>query len=293
MREINASHRLGAFPKASHDSWQFHFFSRKLNRFFSIRYWASNSVRQAWAWTANATSSETSDCEQSMIAHIDDCEFIQTSENCTKAIGPVTGLSFTFEETSNISHSGILSVKQNGLDILSIRFLPKSTQFWQVPGQTEGVFHFPYLSADLTFEGKTEHAFGYCKRYWGNYDGPWGYQFIQGIAESESASVWTADATFGDDEYNYFKIFNCADDSIQAAERIDTYHNNQRAFWRPLEGPKMEARLTECAKHEFHLKSNNMFSKLVERFGKVELFRDGELVFTGHGFNEICFGTVA
>ena len=55
----------------------------------------------------------------------------------------------------------------------------------------------------------------------------------------------------------------------------------------------MEAELTECAKMEFLLKSDKMYSKLVERFGRVQLKKDGEVVFSGCGFNEICFGTVA
>jgi len=76
------------------------------------------------------------------------------------------------------------------------------------------------------------------------------------------------------------------------AEKTDTYHNNQRAFWRPLEGPKMEVELKETAKMEFFLTSSKQHSKLVERFGRVQLKKDGEIVFNGFGFNEICFGTV-
>jgi hypothetical protein len=284
--EISQSHPLGAFPQGSHDTWQFHFFSSELERFFTVRLWASNSVRQAWAWTAKL------DGGADTIAYTRSCSFSNIAQS-TIASDDSKGLKFVFEESDKTTHEGILTVSSSGTEAIKISFKPRATFFWHVPGQTQGVFHFPNLTATICYAGKEVHAFGYCKRYWGDYDGPWGYQFIQGIAADEKMSFWTADATFGDDEYNYFKVLNGETGELIQAEKTDTYHNNQRAFWRPLEGPKMEAELTECAKMEFFLTSDKQHSKLVERFGRVELKKDGKTVFKGFGFNEICFGTVA
>lgn len=284
--EISQSHPLGVFPQGSHDTWQFHFYCSELERFFTVRLWVSNSVRQAWAWTADL------DGGADMIAYSRSCMFSTTGQS-TIARDESKGLKFVFEESDKTTHAGILTVSSSGTEAIQISFKPRATFFWNVPGKTQGVFHFPNLTATISYAGKEVHAFGYCKRYWGDYDGPWGYQFIQGIAADEKMSFWTADATFGDDEYNYFKVLNGETGELIQAEKTDTYHNNQRAFWRPLEGPTMEAELSECAKTEFFLTSDKQHSKLVERFGRVELKKDGKTVFKGFGFNEICFGTVA
>jgi len=237
--------------------------------------------------------------DKKVLAHLENCCFNNSTKQETTATSPNGAFAFSFSEISNISHAGVLRVSQKcSGDILRVDFTPGSTHFWHVPGQTDGVFHFPDISAEISFEGFRHHAVGYCKRYWGNYDGPWGYQFIQGAAEDESKFLWTADATFGDDEYNYFKIFERSTKSITCmAEKIDTWHNNQRGFWRPADRNQpggMQVELTPIAKHEFYLKSDKQYSKLVERFGTIELKKDdGTLIFRGYGFNEICFGTVA
>ena len=289
---VTEDHPLGTFPLGSHDSWQFHFYSSELDRFFSVRMWASNSVHQAWAWTSTLKE----ECpNQEMIAHLDACEFHSSEPSATRASqAGEDGTHFLFSETSNTKHCGSLSVSVSSQIVLNINFSPRKICFWQVPGQTEGVFHFPNLEATIEYQGKSVHAFGYCKRYWGDYDGPWGYQFIQGGAADEKTFLWTADATFvGQDEYNYFKVLDGDTGVVEEADKTDTYHNNQRAFWRPVEGPKWEAELSPCGKMMFPLTSATQHSRLFERFGRVQLKKDGQVVFNGFGFNEICFGTVA
>lgn len=280
---------LSRFPLGSHDSWQFHFYSDVLKRFFSIRYWASNSVRQAWAWTVDHQGAK-----QECLAYSDAAEFVFDGQNTTYAKS--SSFEFGFTELSSTTHEGKLSLRSiDGVEILHIDFNPGTTYFWHVPGQNDGVFHFPDIMATITFEGQTVSAVGYCKRYWGDYDGPWGYQFIQGSSEDKSKFFWTADATFGDDEYNYFKVHDGASKRLIAeANKLDTWHNNQRAFWRPADSSGMEVELTPIGKMEFHLKSDSQYSKLVERFGPVQLRNrdDGSIIFNGFGFNEICFGTV-
>lgn len=283
---ITKDSSLASFPQGSHDSWQFHFFSFELNRAFSVRFWSSESVKHAWAWTAEMGSASPNSA--TMISHLSKCDFSHPDGTCTvarEASSPAS--SFKFTELSPISHSGSLSVIVSGAEELHIDFAPGSLQFWGVPGRNEGVFHFPDLSAKISFRGVTTDAIGYCKRYFGDYTGPWGYQFIQGIASNKSASVWTADATFGDDEYNYFKIYDIENKSITAGLPAETYHNNLRGFWK-----EKEIELTEKAKMEFHLKSDHQYSKLVERFGTIEMKQNGKTVWRGLGFNEKCFGTV-
>ena len=285
MTEVDEAHPLGKFPLGSHDSWQFHFYSFDTKRFFSVRLWASTSVHQAWAWTVSANGEE-----KRVIAHMDNCEYLYPLT--TSTVAKQASSEILFSELSHVTHSGVLSVTTSAGEVLKINFTPGSTHFWHVPGQSEGVFHFPNISADITFNGTTSHAVGYCKRYWGDYDGSWGYQFIQGAAVDESKFFWTADATFDFDEYNYFKIYDTVTKTVTCADKLDTWHNNQRAFWRPKSGDQYEVELVECGKMEFMLKSNSQMSKLIERFGTVKLFKNDKVVFSGFGFNEVCYGTV-
>lgn len=277
---------LGAFPLGSHDSWQYHFYSYEHASYFSIRMWASTSVKQAWAWTVQADGSN-----KEMIAYLENCGFDESGNSFTIAHDG-SGKMFKFTELSSETHEGVLEVSDGEDNLIRVEFLPGSVHSWHVPGRSEGVFHFPDISARITYKGKTSEAFGYCKRYWGDYDGPWGYQFIQGLAADKSKTFWTADATFADFEYNYFKVYDPTDKSLLSAEKVDTWHNNQRAFWRPIGGDRMEVELKEVAKMEFFLSSDKQHSKLVERFGSVELRKNEQSVFAGFGFNEICFGTV-
>jgi hypothetical protein len=285
---------LSSFPLASHDSWQFHFYSSELRRFFSIRYWMSTSVKQAWCWTVDLEGHG-----KEVIAYIEKAQFGFDGSQTTSAVAvDSSSPTFSFTELSNITHEGALRVMSpENTELIRIDFAPNSTYFWHVPGQKDGVFHFPDIMATIHYQGRETSAVGYCKRYWGNYDGPWGYQFIQGSADDKSKFFWTADATFGDDEYHYFKVHDGESNSlIVEANKLDTWHNNQRAFWRPSNDHQkgMEVELTPVATMEFFLKSDRQYSKLVERFGPVQLRnRDGSIVFNGYGFNEICFGTVA
>jgi hypothetical protein len=286
MREVNEESPLGAFPLGSHDSWQYHFYCFEHGSYFSIRMWASKSVKQAWAWTMNSEGRNTE-----MISYLDNCEFENVGD-CSTIATNGKGDKFKFTEHSHKTHAGLLEVAGSNGELIRVEFTPNSVHSWHVPGRDEGVFHFPDLSATITYDNKTFAAVGYCKRYWGNYDGPWGYQFIQGAAADKSKVFWTADATFGDFEYNYFKVYDPKDKSLVSAEKVDTWHNNQRAFWRPLDQPHMDVELKEQGKMEFHLVSDKQRSKLVERFGPVLLRKNGEVVFEGMGFNEVCFGTV-
>lgn len=253
----------------------------------------SNSVTKAWSWTVNLDGSD-----KRMLGVIEKARFSYDDKNTTSAkSSEMNGPMFSFTELSSTTHAGKLEVhsSEGGSEVIRIDFIPGSTYFWQVPGQTDGVFHFPDMTASIHFEGRTVSAVGYCKRYWGDYDGPWGYQFIQASADDKSKFLWTADATFGDDEYNYFKVHDGESKTLMAdANKLDTWHNNQRAFWRPKsDSEEMEVELVAVAKMEFILKSSSQYSKLTERFGTVQLRkRDGSVVFNGFGFNEICFGTV-
>jgi len=83
---------------------------------------------------------------------------------------------------------------------------------WQVPGQPDMVIHRPDLSAKVKLDGQQFDAVGYSKRYFGDYPEHWGYRFIHGTFPGMGHKfLWTADATFGDSKYNYFKLVDGPD----------------------------------------------------------------------------------
>ena len=69
---------------------------------------------------------------------------------------------------------------------------------------------------------------GYSKRYWGDYPRYWAYHFM--IHSGPERALGTADARFGDDKYNYFKVFGGENALALAAPTC--YHQGDRAYGR-------------------------------------------------------------
>jgi hypothetical protein len=79
------------------------------------------------------------------------------------------------------------------------------------------VIHRPAMAGSIAqWRGAEQHGYGYSKRYAAIYARYNAWRFIHGVATPASDStfgaptppsiVWTADATFGDDKYNYYKL---------------------------------------------------------------------------------------
>ena len=79
------------------------------------------------------------------------------------------------------------------------------------------VIHRPAMSGTIAqWRGDEQRGYGYSKRYAAIYARYNAWRFIHGVAtpagdatfgtSSPPSIVWTADATFGDDKYNYYKL---------------------------------------------------------------------------------------
>ena len=79
------------------------------------------------------------------------------------------------------------------------------------------VIHRPAMSGTIAqWRGAEQRGYGYSKRYAAIYARYNAWRFIHGVAtpagdatfdtSSPPSIVWTADATFGDDKYNYYKL---------------------------------------------------------------------------------------
>ena len=178
------------------------------------------------------------------------------------------------------------------------------------------VIHRPDLRATVTWAGAELGGFGYCKRYHGIYPRHNGWRFIHGVAASGAtaaedatrgiaprpssegavAVVWTADATFGDDKYNYYKLMPDAKagGGLLQADAADTY-NQADAGYAMINGERHSATLKELAKWHTIIGGGGggqMESKYENRLGVLTLRCGKGPALTGLAYNERCFGTL-
>merc|ERR1712060_229588 len=101
-------------------------------------------------------------------------------------------------------------------------------------------------------------GYGYSKRYHGIYPRYNGWRFIHGLAaatgmgldcEAPANVIWTADATFGDAKYNYFKLLppeGHKNGSLLESAHCDTYQQQDVAY-ATIGGERVSASLNEIA----------------------------------------------
>ena len=140
-----------------------------------------------------------------------------------------------------------------------------------------------------------------------------GWRFIHGVTAAESpadgatptapspssaappAIAWTADATFGDDKYNYFKLLappNHTSGLLDESLMEDTYQQ-QDAAYAVIGGARTTARLREIATWHTILGGGGggaMEMKYENRLCALTLQVEGQPPTHGLAYNERCFG---
>jgi hypothetical protein len=191
------------------------------------------------------------------------------------------------------STTSIVITLDDGKEVLNVAAETVTDKRWQVPGQPDMVIHRPDLTAQVKIDGKNFDAVGYSKRYFGDYPEHWGYRFIHGTFPGMGHKfLWTADATFGDSKYNYFKLVDGPD--FYEAPSDSVYHQQQRA-WGSMPFGQAQVKLEPIVEKETIMKNSAMNSRMREIYGKltVTVTTGGmEEVWTGVGMNEINFGTL-
>ena len=185
---------------------------------------------------------------------------------------------------------GSVTLKTSGSGTLAIEFKSPITSSWGIPPGDVAI-HQPLLKATVNFSGRTFEGHGYCKRYWYVKDiDYWNWRFIMGLVERnrEPAMVWTAEANFALEKYDYFKIAT-PDGTIVAANGTDSHHREAQAFG-ILKGVPCEARVRELGRWEKVLRTGATDTKLSQRFCALTLVEGGK-THTGHALHEIGAGT--
>lgn len=175
---------------------------------------------------------------------------------------------------------------ENSADAIDLHFDVRSEVTWNDTIST--VIHQPDMECQVVFGGATHTGKGYAKRYtWTPCPHNWGYRFIQGYAGD--INLWTAEATFGEDKYDYFKMI-APDGTVSEAERPNSCHRMNAAF-ATVGGDQIAVEIEEIGRWQVDLRSAAMDSLLRQRMCHLQVTRNGE-VHTGYAINETCYGTL-
>eukprot|EP00397_Hematodinium_sp_SG-2012_P008059 GEMP01008113.1.p1 GENE.GEMP01008113.1~~GEMP01008113.1.p1 ORF type:complete len:884 (+),score=177.90 GEMP01008113.1:60-2654(+) len=277
-RQTTPTWMCGDHDSGVHDSLQFHFFHKEC--FFVFRIFGTKSLQRAWAWIAREADN--------WVPKV----LFDSDEQNEKWISDPTSLKVTIGAFSITENAGGVQLQLG--DKIMINAQEQEIKRWSVPGQLEEVIHRPDLAAKINFEGAELTCTGYSKRYYGPHYGPrWAYHFIQGhipgADTNRVSAIWTADARFGDNKYNYFKIIE--NGKLSEGVRDTCYHQGYIGRC-VLNGEHHTVSVTPLGEQRTILKSAAMDSEMIETVCILK-YNDGRNTRTGFGFYERCMGTLA
>jgi hypothetical protein len=250
---------------------QYHFFCE--DKLFAIRVFRTETLEHhsAWIFDGGVRTILTTAAPVRQAA----CEHLDVSSDALRMEAQDVG--------GRISLRGSSSV-----DVLQLEFTVGRTLRWS--DTLEEVIHQPDLRCEVHYHGRRYAGVGYCKRYaWAEPPHYWGYRFLQGFLDDRRTSIWTADAVFGTNKYDYFKVL-APDGSLVELAGDSTAHK-QNIMFGYASGIRHEARFEELGEWNQVLKSGGMDSHLRQRYGVVTYF-DGHSTRKGVAISEYCFGTL-
>jgi hypothetical protein len=260
------------FGKGYHDSIQYHFFCG--TTFFSMRVFNTKNFTHHSAWVFDGQARELLNVSEPLKYIGSERLNLQSSR-------------FLMEGGDHDGKIAIMSPARKNTPIMEVRFKNPNTFVWSCFGTP--AIHQTHLEGEIIYNGQTFRGVGYCKRYWWDENIEfWGYRFVQGVC-NPGYMIWTADATFGNLKYAYFKIAQ-PNGILAVAEEKNSSHRNDTAFG-VIDGVSYDIQLTELGVWETVLRSKDMESKMRQRFCEMTVTHDGR---TDKGFalNETCFGTI-
>lgn len=262
-----------------HDSIQYHFFAENL--FIAIRIFKTATVTRCsvWGYDGNVFELVKSDgsIAQSEAKYLD-----------------VSGESLSINVPNE---SGVLTVRsETGLKTLVVSFKAAKTISWMDRAGSDhfedtSVMHQPELLCTITRDDKTYEGVGYCKRYtWLNPPSHCEWNFFHGVSSDKNLVAWTADATFGKDKYNYYKIWK-EGQPVKESTADDTYHLLDSAIG-IIDETKCRFIFNEIASWETHIKSEGMDGLLRQRYGTMTIEGFESSIITGVALHENYIGSM-
>lgn len=259
------------YPAGSHDSIQYHFFCD--DKLFAARIFRTDTLENTSAWifdgSARSILDDGTPIKQSSSDHLD-----------------VTAATISMNAGEGEGRLSIRGAKPE--DSFEVEFTSGKEFRWS--DTLEDVLHQPDLRCVVKYKGKLLAGRGYCKRYaWAKPPHYWGYRFLQGFLDDRETAIWTADAVFGENKYDYFKIVSRDGTLLEAPKESCAHKQNTMFGYR--DGVRHQADFEELGVWNHILKSSGMDSHLQQRYGKVRYF-DGQNYHEGVAITEYCFGTL-
>ena len=169
-----------------------------------------------------------------------------------------------------------------------VRLTPRHELRWSDTIST--VIHQPNMQVELRLDGKSLDGIGYCKRYgWTPAPSHWGYRFIQGFLEGGEISVWTAEATFGLEKYDYFKMLMPDGEIVTTPDDVSCHRQNGAQAISSI-GP-IQIELEPLSVWDHTLESDAMNSRMRQRACRL-VVRSPLWEKRGFAINETCYGTL-
>ncbi len=180
---------------------------------------------------------------------------------------------------------------------IEIQFQVAAEFTWAVPAEKNhrAVIHQPKLLGTVNTGDRTQKAIGYCKIYQGDYPKFWGYHFVHAFFP-DYGIIWSAEATFGEEKYNYFKLLNTS----QTEKEIllngeDSYHRKTSTHGRiqdKIYHLKFDNNAFATWSSILRNQPSTMESKLCLEYRSAILEIDDQKVGEGICLKEFCFGTI-
>lgn len=209
----------------------------------------------------------------------------------------------TSEQRGSTQHISIEKNNQTGIIYLpeanlEIKFEVANQVTWGVPAEENqvAVIHQPQLLCTVRTDDLTQKGVGYCKIYQGNYPKFWGYHFVHAFFP-DYGIIWSADATFGEEKYNYFKLLNTSQTEQQVLfHGEDSYHRKTSAHC-SIDNKTYHLNFDSNTFASWSTikrnKTSTMESNLRLEYRPAILEIDDQEVSKGVCLKESCFGTIA
>jgi len=265
-----------------HDSLQYHFFFP--GYFVAGRIFHTRTLQQHSAWMYNMTTGEMKEM------------FVPSYETMSQKIG-TSHIDLESSDMRIVDGPGRGSFVCKAAGV-TVNFEQQLDFTWLPAGQNNAVIHRPDMQCSLEIDGQILQGTGYSKRYYGPYPRHWGYRFIHGITVDEGtasggkpACFWTADACFGDDKYNYYKLVLPSGELV-TTDFDKTYQQDNEAY-AMVNGVMHTVKLRPLCTWETIIGGSDyqMESKMQNRFCEAQLIVGGNAR-RAIAFNERCYGTV-
>jgi len=181
---------------------------------------------------------------------------------------------------------------------LEIDFQVATQLSWGVPAEKEShpVIHQPQLLGTVRMGDQTQTAVGYCKIFEGSYPKFWGYHFVHAFFPNYGI-IWSADATFGQEKYNYFKLLNLPQEEEKTILHGDASYHRQASAYTQINAQsyhlKFEQKTFGSWSSVLRNNSSTMESDLHLDYKHALLEIDGQKITEGVCLKESCFGTLA